>query len=118
DWLARLRPKWLESGECTHARQVRGYRLPESLRHLIRVRQPTCSAPGCRRPARRCDIDHTVPYDLGGRACECNCAPLCRRHHRAKQAPRWRLDQPEPGVMEWTLPSGRTYTTRPAAYPI
>jgi hypothetical protein len=118
DWLARLRPKWLESGECTHTRQVPGYRLSESLRHLIRVRQPTCSAPGCRRPARRCDIDHTVPYDQGGRTCECNCAPLCRRHHRAKQAPRWRLDQPEPGVMVWTLPSGRTYTTRPAAYPI
>ena len=44
-------------------------------------------------------------------------SPLCRRHHRAKQAPGWRLDQPQPGTMTWTTPSGRTYTTCPSAYP-
>jgi hypothetical protein len=26
------------------------------------------------------------------------------------------LDQPEPGVMRWTTPSGRHYTTRPTIY--
>jgi hypothetical protein len=84
---------------------------------LITIRQLACSFPGCRRPATRCDDDHTLPYDQGGRTCECNLAPLCRRHHRAKQARGWRLSQPEPGVMAWTTPSGRTYTTRPSAYP-
>jgi hypothetical protein len=44
--------------------------------------------------------------------------PLCRHGHRAKQAPGWHLDQPEPGHMIWTLPSGRQYTTRPDPYPI
>ncbi len=44
-------------------------------------------------------------------------APLCRRHHRAKQARGWKLAQPEPGRMTWTTPSGRTYATGPAAYP-
>ena len=51
------------------------------------------------------------------RTCECNLAPLCRRHHRAKQAQGWRLEQPEPGVMVWTLPHGRSYRVQPPAYP-
>jgi len=33
-----------------------------------------------------------------------------------KEAPGWRLDQPEPGVMRWTTPSGRHYTTTPTVY--
>jgi hypothetical protein len=42
--------------------------------------------------------------------------PRCRRHHRAKQAPGWHLQQREPGVMRWTVPSGRTHTTTPTVY--
>ncbi len=38
-------------------------------------------------------------------------APVCRHHHKAKQAPGWHLEQPEPGVMTWRLPSGRVYQT-------
>ncbi len=33
----------------------------------IGVRQRRCAHPGCRRPAARCDLDHTIPYDHGGR---------------------------------------------------
>jgi hypothetical protein len=29
----------------------------------------------------------------------------------------WRLDQPEPGNLIWTLPSGRQYTVTPEPYP-
>ena len=64
-------------------------------------------------PAIRCDEDHTLPYDQGGRTCECNLALLCRRHHRAKQARGWQLTQPEPGTMLWITPSGRGYATGP-----
>jgi len=85
---------------------------------LIIVRQPTCAFPGCRRPAVRCDEDHTVPYDQGGRTCECNLAPLCRHHHRCKQAEGWCLEQPEPGVLVWRTPSDRTYTVTPTVYPV
>jgi hypothetical protein len=116
-WLSRLRPCIFESGTCTHQRESPGYRPPPSLRHLLAIRQRTCAFPGCRRPAIRCDDDHTVPYDQGGRTCECNMSPLCRRHHEAKQAPGWQLDQAEPGVLTWTLPHGRSYTTRPDPYP-
>jgi hypothetical protein len=112
-WAAGLRAKlqFLEFGSCSHARESASYVWPAALRHLIETRQRTCTAPGCRRPAARCDIDHTVPFDQGGPTCECNGAPLCRRHHRAKQAPGWHLTQDHPGVMTWRLPSGRVYET-------
>ena len=113
-WAAGLRGKLqlLEtSSTCRHPSQSPGYPWRPSLRHLIETRQRTCAAPGCRRPATRCDIDHTIPYDQGGPTCECNGAPLCRRHHRAKQAPGWQLSQHQPGVMTWRLPSGRVYET-------
>jgi hypothetical protein len=112
-WAAGLRAKlqFLETDGCSHARQSSGYVWPTALRHLIEIRQRTCAAPGCRRPAVRCDIDHTVPFDQGGRTCECNGGPLCRRHHRCKQTPGWRLTQSQPGLMTWRLPSGRVYET-------
>jgi hypothetical protein len=116
-WVAGLAVGWLESGGCAHRREGAGYRPSAVLEHRVRVRQQVCAFPGCPRAARRCDLDHTIAYDRGGRTCECNLAPLCRRHHRAKQAPGWRLDQPEPGIMTWTTPSGRTYTTHPTVYP-
>jgi len=117
EWLAGITICRLETGDCHHLRESPSYRPPAALRHLITIRQPTCSFPGCRRPAVRCDEDHTLPYDQGGRTCECNLAPLCRRHHRAKQARGWRLTQPEPGTMVWITPSGRSYATGPTAYP-
>jgi hypothetical protein len=93
------------------------YRPPDSLRHLIEIRDRTCRFPACRRPARRCDIDHTIPYKRGGPTCECNLAPLCRRHHRLKQAHGWTLIQPEPGELIWVTPSGRRYPVTADPYP-
>jgi hypothetical protein len=107
----------LARGSCDHSHQEPGYQPSRKLRHLITARTPTCTAPGCRQPAARCDLDHTQAYDQGGRTCECGLAPLCRHHHRCKQAEGWHLDQPQPGVMTWTTPAGRTYRTTPASYP-
>jgi hypothetical protein len=101
---------------CSHEREGPGYRPSDALRHALHVRQRTCSAPGCRRAAERCDLDHTKPYAQGGRTCECGMAPLCRRHHRAKQAQGWRLEQPAPGELIWRLPHGRTYRVEPDPY--
>jgi hypothetical protein len=105
-------------GPCEHGRSEVGYHPSRKLAHLIRARSARCTAPGCGRPAARCDLDHTHAWDEGGRTCECNLAPLCRHHHRCKQAEGWRLDQPEPGVLVWRTPSGRTYATGPAAYSV
>ena len=115
-WLARLRLVPL-TGPCDHTRLKIGYRPSLKLQHLVRIRRPTCTFPGCRQPARRCDIDHTVAFEHGGPTCLCNLGPLCRRHHRCKQAEGWSLSQPAPGEFLWTTPSGRQYTTRSAPYP-
>jgi hypothetical protein len=107
----------LARGSCDHRHEEPGYQPSRTLRHLITARSSTCTAPGCRHPAARCDLDHTVPYDQGGRTCECDLAPLCRHHHRCKQSEGWRLDQPAPGVMCWTTPAGRHYVTTPDTCP-
>jgi hypothetical protein len=100
---------------CDHRHQEHRYAPSRLLQHLIRARTIRCSAPGCGAQAYYCDLDHSVPYPAG-RTCQCGLAPLCRRHHRCKQAPGWKLRQPQPGIMRWTTPSGRTYTTTPTVY--
>jgi hypothetical protein len=103
-------------GSCDHEHAETGYRPSRKLQHLVKARNARCTAPGCGRPAARCDLDHTVAWDKGGITCECGLAPLCRHHHRVKQANGWRLEQPEPGLLIWHTPSGRSYTTRPTQY--
>jgi hypothetical protein len=117
-WLRSLRVRWIERDSCAHQRQADGYRPSKALAHLVQIRHLTCAFPGCRRPARRCDLDHTIPYNQGGRTCECNLAALCRQHHQTKQAPGWHLDQPRPGVVRWTTPHGLSYPVEPDRYPL
>lgn len=116
-WALTVTIRPLAVGECLHERESKGYHPAPSLRHVVNVRHRTCAFPGCRNPAARCDQDHTIPHDQGGRTCECNLACLCRRHHQAKQAQGWWLDQPEPGVLIWRLPHGRSYQVEPRGYP-
>jgi hypothetical protein len=116
DWL-RVRMTPIARGTCSHDHAEPGYRPSRSLQHLVKVRNGRCTAPGCGRSAARCDLDHTIAWQEGGLTCECDLAPLCRHHHRCKQAEGWRLEQPEPGVLVWHTPAGRTYVTRPTKYP-
>ena len=116
DWLRGLTFTTLQTTDCTHPRESRGYQPSPSLRHLIQIRNPACTGPGCRRPATRCDLDHVIPYDHGGKTCECNLHPACRHNHHTKQAPGWTVTQPQPGTLIWTTPGNRTHTTTPAEY--
>ncbi len=100
---------------CDHRHREDRYTPGRTLRHLVRARTVACSAPGCGAQAYHCDLDHSVPYPAGI-TCECGLSPVCRRHHRCKQAPGWRLAQPEPGIMRWQTPSGRVYATAPTVY--
>ena len=105
----------IAKGTCDHRHKEDRYTPSRTLQHLVRARTIRCSAPGCGAQAYFCDLDHSIPYP-SGITCECGLAPLCRRHHRCKQAPGWQLSQPQPGVMRWRPPSGRVYTTRPTRY--
>ena len=105
-------------GSCDHHQAEAGYQnQPQTPAPGPRPQRPV-TAPGCGRPAARGDVDHTIAWDQGGLTCECDLAPLCRHHHRCKQAEGWQLEQPEPGVLIWHTPAGRTYATRPTQYPI
>jgi hypothetical protein len=108
-------PEPIAKGDCDHAAAGSRYTPSRNLAHLVRARTVTCDAPGCSAQAVHSDLDHTTPYPQGP-TCQCNLAPKCRRHHKAKQAPDWKVEQPEPDLICWTLPNGRTYTTRPTSY--
>jgi len=107
----------IATGTCDHAQAEGQYSPSRKLRHLVRARSATCDAPGCQSQAVNADLDHTRPWPDGPTE-QCNLAPRCRTHHRAKQAPDWQVDQPAPGITRWTLPSGRTHTTTPTKYDI
>jgi uncharacterized protein DUF222 len=116
-FLRGLNPAFtpIAKGHCDHAAAEHRYVPSRKLKDLVRARTATCPAPGCGARARHSDLDHTVAYPAG-LTCQCDLSPPCRHHHRVKQAPGWRLEQPQPGIMRWTTPSGRTYTTRPTIY--
>ena len=116
DLLIAIGP--LPTGDCDHRHQARGHDPGVMLRHLAQVRHATCTGPGCRRPAGRCDFEHNIPYEAGGLTCLCNGNPECRYDHRVKQDPRWKVEQLPNGDVRWTTPSGRQYTTEPTRYPI
>jgi hypothetical protein len=105
----------IAKGTCDHRHTEEHYTPSRKLQHLVRARSATCTAPGCQAQAIHADLDHTTPYPEGSTD-ECNLGPKCRTHHRAKQAPGWKVEQPQPGVFRWTLPSGRAHTTRPGTY--
>ena len=115
--LRRLRVELapIAKGKCDHRHYSDRYVISRKVKHLIKARAAKCTAPGCNRPAAEADADHTIPWP-DGPSCECNLGAPCRYHHRNKQAPGWHLEQPEPGVMKWRTPSGRTHTTYPTRY--
>jgi hypothetical protein len=104
------------AGGCAHGIESTAYRPPPRLREFIAARDLTCRFLTCRMPAWRGDLDHTIPWEQGGRSCKCNLGGGCRGHHQLKQHPRWRLEQRAPGQFTWITPSGRTYTVGPDSH--
>ncbi|ANG86427.1 hypothetical protein A8L33_14645 [Microbacterium aurantiacum] len=91
------------------------YRRTASMARLLRARDRHCRFPGCRRPAIRCELDHTFDFALGGRTDVRNLCHLCQRHHSMKQFTSWGVRQLGDGVLEWTSPTGRVYIDHPPA---
>ena len=92
------------------------YEIPTHTARFVRARTPRCTAPGCRVPAARCDLDHVVRHP-DGPTCPCNLTPLCRRHHRMKHRStswrRWRVHRCEAGHLHWTSPLGHEHVVVP-----
>ena len=93
--------------------QSEAYEIAERLKTRTDLLNPSCVFPWCHRPARLCDHDHRVPHDVGGSTCDCNLAPLCRRHHRLKTHAGWRYTTLEPGTHLWSDPHGQQFLREP-----
>ena len=88
------------------------YRPSGELTALVKARDGRCRFPGCSVAARFCDLDHARPWPAGRTATR-NLLTLCRRHHRIKQRPGWRLHLADDATATWTDPTGRVRTTTP-----
>jgi hypothetical protein len=95
----------------------RRYASPALKRH-IQLRDRTCRQPGCTVPAHRSELDHTKPHAHGGTTSPDNLAALCKRHNLMRQRTTWKMQQPTPGALTFTTPTGRTITTKPDPYDI
>src|SRR5690348_2422553 len=109
----------------------RGRFAPPLLREQVGLRERTCAAPYCTRPARHLDLDHLDPWKdkdtghpddhpgeidppgsppsggdpPGPQTRSDNLAALCRHHHRAKTLTGWCYEMLTPGVFYWTGPT-------------
>ncbi len=75
-------------GRRSCASSRRTYRPRKALVERVRARDGHCRFPGCSVPARRCQLDHLVPYPLGDTA-EANLHCLCPTHHAFKHHAGW-----------------------------
>ena len=88
------------------------YRPGAQLTALVRARDGRCRFPGCSIAARFCDLDHVRPWPTGPTTAT-NLLTLCRRHHRIKQRPGWRVRLAPDGTATWSDPTGGERTTAP-----
>lgn len=115
--LAAIAPGWdrLFTHPTTGAvLAVDRYRPTPEQRRLLHARDEHCRFPGCRQPASRSDLDHTIAHAHDGPTEITNLAHLCRRHHTLKHHSAWRVRQRPDGILQWTSPTGRVYDDHPA----
>ena len=91
------------------------YRPPAAIARLARWAYGTCTFPGCRVPAHRCELDHICPWAEGGSTGICSLHPLCTSHHTIRHATLWHLEPDPGGGVTWTSPGKQQVTTPPKA---
>jgi len=91
------------------------YRLTESLRRWLRMRDGKCTFPGCSNPSPDNEADHLTAWVRGGSTGISNLGQLCPKHHRLKHRTGW---SPGPATSNeppgWTSPTGRRYNAEQA----
>jgi len=83
----------------------------------IGYRDGVCTNPTCTVPARRCDLDHVIPFPDGPTAAT-NLDEKCRSDHRAKIHAGHRSSRTGPRGGSWTTPTGHTYHYTDDALPV
>lgn len=78
---------------------------PDVLTRALAFQYRVCQAPGCCKPAGKCDMDHRSPWPEGPTSGD-NLWPLCRKHHNLKGH----------GVLRWAMPDGQTIPVEKADF--
>jgi hypothetical protein len=90
----------------------KSYRLPETVRRWLRMRDGKCTFPGCNNHTLDNETDHLLAWQHGGTTGISNLGQACPKHHRIKHASTW---TPTPATKNeppgWTSPTGRRYTS-------
>lgn len=94
------------------------YRPSAKLAEQLVLRDRVCRFPGCRHPARRCDLDHRVPFAEGGPTTAENLDALCRFHHRLKTFTGWRAVREPGNRLIWTSALGARIVDEPELVPV
>ena len=87
------------------------YQIPARLKRHLRLRDVTCTFPGCGRPAAQCEGDHVNPWPRG-QTTATNLASECKHHHLAKHA-YFTVNRLGDGTIRWTTPGGKSYDRQP-----
>ena len=88
---------------------VDSYEIPDRHRRAVHLMTPADTFPYATCLSRRMQVDHTVPFDLGGVSGVGNYGPMTTPHHRIKTHGRWQVRQPFPGIYIWRDPHGAFY---------
>ncbi len=86
----------------------RSYQVTGPLREFLITRDGTCRFPGCGRRSDRCQMDHALPWEDGGRTDIENLGALCTRHHQLKTHGGWEITSSDAdGSCRWRSPAGQ-----------
>lgn len=97
-------------------RSIASYRPDADMRRQVRAADVTSRAPGSRRPAAWCDLDHEHPFAAGGPTSETNLSCKDRRSHTFKTKGWWTTTMAPNRDVSWTTLLGQTETTRAHDY--
>jgi len=116
----QARPPWYwdvtdERGNLLHHGHTRRRPTPTEAA-FVKARDRTCRAPGCRRPALWCDLDHEKPYSAGAPSHRGALCSLCEHHHYLRHEHGYIWHRIHHGTYLVDSPSGRHYLVTPDAH--
>lgn len=92
------------------------YQPTVAITEHVRARNPHCTSYDCPRVARRCDLDHDMPWPRGPTDVA-NLGPRCGRHHETKTRQLVATKLSPDGMLTTTMLTGLIVTTRAEPLP-
>ncbi|MCT1584526.1 HNH endonuclease [Corynebacterium sanguinis] len=93
------------------AESVDRYSPTAEMADYVRARDGTRIFPGCHTPADKCQLDHRIPFNGGGKTTPENLFCLCQHHHNVKTDRRaFYIPDPDTGDTLWIF-ANRTWLT-------